>query len=77
MSSPTYALRRTLLAAAAERPARLAPGPITRALDLLAEWRARARDRRHLAALGSRALRDMGLDHAAVWSECSKPFWRA
>jgi uncharacterized protein YjiS (DUF1127 family) len=78
MSSPTHVLSRAALGAvAAPRPASASGGgPIRRALDLLFEWRGRARDRRELARLDERSLRDIGLDRGAVVTECDKPFWR-
>jgi uncharacterized protein YjiS (DUF1127 family) len=39
-------------------------------------WRARARDRRELAARSERELRDMGICWAQIAHEVSKPFWR-
>jgi uncharacterized protein YjiS (DUF1127 family) len=39
-------------------------------------WRARARDRRELAARSERELRDMGTCWSEVANEVSKPFWR-
>ncbi len=41
-----------------------------------AAWFARVRQRRALAALDSRLLRDIGLDRQDVLREVSKPFWR-
>jgi uncharacterized protein YjiS (DUF1127 family) len=43
---------------------------------LLATWRQRARQRRQLAELDERALRDLGLSHADAFREATKPFWR-
>lgn len=40
-------------------------------------WHDRARQRRHLAALDDRSLRDIGIDRASAHFEASKPFWRA
>jgi uncharacterized protein YjiS (DUF1127 family) len=39
-------------------------------------WRARARLRRDLAALGERELQDMGTCWSSIADEVSKPFWR-
>jgi uncharacterized protein YjiS (DUF1127 family) len=39
-------------------------------------WRARARSRRDLAALGERELQDMGTCWSSIAHEVSKPFWR-
>lgn len=40
-------------------------------------WQARARERRHLATLDDRLLKDMGLSRADVNREVDKPFWRS
>lgn len=40
-------------------------------------WQERAEQRRHLAMLDDRLLRDAGLDRMAVAREIGKPFWRA
>src|SRR5262249_50960669 len=45
-------------------------------LDLLNQWLDRARQRRMLAGLDSRALADIGCARADAWAESSKPFWR-
>ncbi len=39
-------------------------------------WHDRARQRRHLARLDNRLLRDIGVDRATAMAEVSKPFWR-
>ena len=43
----------------------------------LGEWRRRSRDRRALAAMSDRSLRDIGLNRYDAACEASKPFWRA
>ena len=43
----------------------------------LGEWRRRLRDRRALAAMSDRSLRDIGLTRYDADWEVSKPFWRA
>lgn len=48
-----------------------------RLFDTLAEWQARAMERRHLMGLDARLLRDAGLSHADAAAEYAKPFWRA
>jgi uncharacterized protein YjiS (DUF1127 family) len=75
MSSPSHVLSRGAFGAAAT-PRPSSGSIVRRALDLLLEWRSRARDRHELARLDERSLRDLGLDRGAVWSECDKPFWR-
>jgi uncharacterized protein YjiS (DUF1127 family) len=44
---------------------------------LLACWRARAQERRLLAALDQRQLADIGVTRLDASRECAKPFWRA
>jgi uncharacterized protein YjiS (DUF1127 family) len=39
-------------------------------------WMERVRERRALAELDDRLLRDIGLTRADVWQEIRKPFWR-
>lgn len=53
-----------------------APGFLSRALDTLAEWHERARQRRRLMELDDRLLKDIGLTRADVARETSKPFWQ-
>jgi uncharacterized protein YjiS (DUF1127 family) len=48
-----------------------------RFFDLLAAWQDRAVERRRLAGLDDRMLRDIGLDRAAAMNEVAKPFWRS
>lgn len=36
----------------------------------------RARQRRHLAQMDDRLLRDIGIDRAQAMAEADKPFWR-
>jgi uncharacterized protein YjiS (DUF1127 family) len=43
----------------------------------LGEWRRRLRDRRALAAMSDRSLRDFGLTRYDADWEASKRFWRA
>ena len=47
-----------------------------RAALLLARWYNRHLQRRDLALLDTRMLRDLGLDADDVRRECAKPFWR-
>ncbi|GAN77717.1 DUF1127 domain-containing protein [Acidisphaera rubrifaciens] len=44
--------------------------------DLIAAWRTRLRDRRELATLDDRDLRDARLTRWDVERELAKPFWR-
>jgi uncharacterized protein YjiS (DUF1127 family) len=41
------------------------------------EWRRRSRDRRALASISDRSLRDIGLTRYDADWEARKPFWRA
>jgi uncharacterized protein YjiS (DUF1127 family) len=77
MSTSIHMLARAPLGTAAAKPRPTSGNLVRRALDLLVEWRARGRERRELASLDDRCLRDMGLDRASVWAECEKPWWRA
>ena len=42
----------------------------------LREWRRRRAERRELASLDERMLRDVGLDPGTVYYEASQSFWR-
>ena len=44
--------------------------------QVLATWRRRASERRELANLDARAIRDLGLSSGQIQFEASKPFWR-
>jgi len=46
-------------------------------LALIGEWRRRLQDRRELAEMCERSLRDIGLSRYEAHSEANKPFWRA
>ena len=50
--------------------------PLATASHLVAAWRRRTRERREMARLDHRALRDLGLSEAQVRYEANKPFWR-
>lgn len=43
----------------------------------LSVWRRRARERRELARVSARDLKDFGLTPGAARFEANKPFWRA
>jgi len=43
---------------------------------ILATWRRRANERRELANLDARSIRDLGLSSGQIQFEASKPFWR-
>ena len=46
-------------------------------LDLAVAWQQRGRERRHLASLDERMLRDLGVSRSDATRESAKPFWRA
>jgi uncharacterized protein YjiS (DUF1127 family) len=52
-------------------------GTYTAFNQVLAGWRRRARERRELATLDSRTIRDLGLSQSDVQFEVNKPFWRS
>lgn len=57
----------------------IAAGPtgwLLRGLDWALACAARAEQRRQLAALDERMLRDIGLSHDDVRRETGKPFWQ-
>ncbi len=55
--------------------ARLARLPLA-ILGILLVWQERGQQRRHLAALDDRLLRDMGISRADAAREAAIPFWR-
>ena len=69
------------LAAIGLDPFQTAAYGVYRGTSSLVAWglrcRARAEQRRALAELDERMLRDVGLTRAAARAECAKPFWRA
>ena len=52
-------------------------GTYTALHQIFATWRRRARERRELASLDSRTIRDLGLSPSDVQFEVNKPFWRS
>lgn len=55
------------------------PSPVEvllRLAELLTVWENRARERRHLAEMPDRMLRDLGLSRSDARREAEKPFWR-
>jgi len=52
-------------------------GTFTAFNQILATWRQRTRQRKELATLDSRTLRDLGLSASDVNFEANKPFWRS
>jgi len=65
----------SLGAAMADRRPRRA-GLWRRALRRLLRWNDRRRERRLLAAMSERELRDLSLNRLDVLRELRKPFWR-
>lgn len=51
-------------------------GMFSRILDIVLGWAERARQRRHLAQLDDRLLRDIGISRVEVEAEVSLPLWR-
>jgi uncharacterized protein YjiS (DUF1127 family) len=47
-----------------------------RLVEHVISWHRASRDRRFLAGLDDRQLRDMGIDRATVENDRSPPFWR-
>ncbi len=45
-------------------------------IQTLLDWRSVARQRRSLATLDDRALKDIGLSRSDIFAETAKPFWR-
>lgn len=51
-------------------------GTFTAFGQILATWRERSRQRRELADIDHRTLRDLGISPTDVQFEVNKPFWR-
>lgn len=49
---------------------------IQTAADLICDWHRRRMERRELACLSDRELRDFGLSRGEAHTELCKPFWR-
>jgi uncharacterized protein YjiS (DUF1127 family) len=56
--------------------ARRGGSPLVVLWAVLRCWRARLRERRSLAAMDERLLRDIGITRLDRARECAKPFWR-
>lgn len=66
-----------MIAASLIRRAPSAPCSPRAALRRIALWRALSRERRALATLDARLLRDIGIDAAEAAREAARPFWDA
>jgi uncharacterized protein YjiS (DUF1127 family) len=51
-------------------------GVLVRLVEGIVSWDERVRDRRRLASLDDRTLRDIGIDRAAVENDSTTGFWR-
>ncbi len=51
-------------------------GTFTAFGQIMAGWRRRAHERRELAKLDHRSLRDLGISPSEAQFEVNKPFWR-
>ena len=66
-----------MVALAIHRPVGRRAAPPRRLPALFRIWRQRMRERRALAAMDERGLRDIGLSRYDAFYEADKPFWRA
>jgi uncharacterized protein YjiS (DUF1127 family) len=73
---PTFELMLPPRAYSTWRAARSPTRPAAAAWTLIAGWIDRARQRKALAGLDERMLRDIGITRYDAERECSKPFWR-
>ena len=72
MTAPSMALPAQPAVRECKQPA----SHLRRALALFDIWRQRLRDRRALALMDERSLRDLGLTRYEAYYEVHKPFWR-
>ena len=72
--NPALALVRSVSRTAAGR--KDGRGPVEEALRILSIWIQRARQRRCLAGLSDRSLKDIGISRCDALHEARKPFWR-
>ncbi len=70
---PDFALAKV---APMEGTAGMRPRGLVALLDLVHTWIERSDQRRALAALEPRLLKDVGVSPAKAMTECNKPFWR-
>jgi uncharacterized protein YjiS (DUF1127 family) len=52
-------------------------GTYTALGQVFATWRRRSRERRELATIDHRTMRELGLTEGQIAYEASKPFWQA
>jgi uncharacterized protein YjiS (DUF1127 family) len=76
ISVPIPAVLVQATVAVAQAPVRVGQA-IAAGLLTVFDWRERAVQRRMLADLDDRLLRDLGLTRADVYKECRKQFWEA
>jgi len=80
LATPRIPARHEPIAAIPSQPVATARGSWSLFLDLvvatLREWRRRGAERRELARLDERMIRDVGLDPGSVYYEASQSFWR-
>ena len=72
MTTPSMVLPAQPAVRECDRPASY----LRRAITLFYTWRQRLRDRRALALMDERSLRDLGLTRYDALHEARKPFWR-
>ena len=79
-SMPRTSARHEPAGAASSHPVVVSPASWSLMLGLivatLGEWHRRRMERRELACLDERMIRDIGLDPGAVYYEASQSFWR-
>jgi uncharacterized protein YjiS (DUF1127 family) len=79
-ATPQTSARHDPVATIASHPAATPRGSLSLFVDVivatLREWRRRSAERRELARLDERIIRDVGLDPSSVYYEASQSFWR-
>jgi uncharacterized protein YjiS (DUF1127 family) len=71
-----FAIAPGVAADAISRPGTGRPSAVQTLARLPLLWWRRFQERRELAGLDDRMLRDMGLSRSQAWYETSKPFWQ-
>lgn len=75
-SSPIAPSRNVLFRRLSRGPSRWPIDIVFIVIETLVLWAERSRQRRELAALNDRALKDIGLCRIDALRESEKPFWR-